>query len=146
MSGMIIPGSDPLVTPVHVRKTLTFLNSSGTVDVFTISGLVRGLYLTARCTTNVVEDGTVTSIELGGAADPDAFIVKANPSLLLAGLWWKDATPVAGPVQIEAIQKDWLTDEDIIATIIGGTDLDSGVIVFDVSYVPVTDGASLVAA
>jgi hypothetical protein len=143
---MIIPGSDPLATLQHARSTITFLNSSGTVDVFTITGRVHIKSLTAYVATTVVEDGAVTGIELGGATDPNAFIVSTDPAALLTTLWWYDATPTGGPVQMDALQIDAMTDEDIILTITGGTDLNSGVIVFDVWYYPVTDDGALVAA
>ncbi len=146
MSGMIIPGEDPLTRMRHVRKTLTFANSSGAVDVFTITGRVMVSIITAYCTADLVEEGAVTSIELGGATDPDAFIVQTDPATIDANEWWADATPVGGVKQVDALQIDALTDEDIIATITGGTDLDSGTIVFDVWYLPVTDGGLLVAA
>lgn len=143
---IISGGGDPLATMVHRRKTVTFSSDSGTVTVFTITGEVMGSLLIARCTDTVVENGAVTSIELGGTTDKDALIVQTNPSLIQTGKWWTDATPLAGPVQVDALQIDWLLDEDMILTIIGGTDLTSGTIVFDVLYLPITDGAGLVAA
>ncbi len=148
MSGanIYITGDDPLTRMRHVRKVVTFLNSSGTVDVFTITGEVMASLVTARCTTSVVEDGAVASIELGGATDPDALIVQTNPSLLVAGTWWKDATPIAGHAQVDAAQIDVLLAEDVILKIIGGTDLDSGVLVFNAWYLPNTDDGLLVAA
>ncbi len=103
-----------------------------------------GSLLIARCTDTLVEDGAVASIELGGATDPDALIVQTNPSLIQTGKWWTDATPLAGPVQVDAKQLDFLLDENMILTIIGGTDLNTGTIIFDVWYLPVTDGGQLV--
>lgn len=136
-------GTAPLI---HVPSTITFLNSSGTVDVFTTTGRVWIRRLTAFVTTNVVEDGAVASIELGGATDPNGLIDQVNPSLLLANLWWFDATPTGGLVAPAALQQDKLTDEDVILTIIGGTDLDSGVVEFNVWYYAASAGASLVAS
>lgn len=130
----------------HVRKTVTFSDSSGTVNVFTITGRVFVSALTAFCTTNVVEDGAVASISLGGATDAQAFIVNTNPDDISINEWWADATPVGGTKQLDALQIDVVTDEDVILTITGGTDLDSGVIVFDVWYIPVTDNGALAAA
>ena len=130
----------------HASSTITFANSSGTVDVFTITGRVLILALTAFCTADLVEDGTVTGIELGGATDPNAFILSTDPAAIDANEWWADATPVGGVKQMDALQIDVMTDEDIILTITGGTDLDSGTIDFDVFYLALTAGASLVAS
>ena len=127
----------------HARTTITFSNTSGTVTVFTITGRVNILSLTSYCTTSVIENGAVDTIELGGATDLNAFIVQTNPSLITENKWWADATPVGGVKQMDAIQIDVMTDEDIILTIVGGTDLASGVIVFDTWYLPVTDSGLL---
>lgn len=127
----------------HARKPITFSNTSGTVTVFPITGRVNILSLTAYCTTSVIENGAVDTIELGGATDLNAFIVQTNPSLITANKWWADATPVGGVKQMDAIQIDVMTDEDIILTILGGTNLASGVIVFDTWYLPVTDSGLL---
>lgn len=130
----------------HTTAPITFADSSGTVTVATNTGRVLITALTAHVTASVIEDGAVTSIELGGATDKDAFIVQTNPSLLVAGTWWVDATPVAAIAQINALQTDVMTDEDIILTIIGGTDLDSGAIVFDFFYLSLVAGSLLVPA
>ena len=130
----------------HEQSTITFLNSSGAVDVFTITGRVRIATLSAYVTVDVVEDGAVAGIELGGATDPNAFIVSTDPADLDANEWWYDASPTGGPVVIDALQLDKLTDEDIILTITGGTDLNSGVIVFDAWYYPATTNGELAAA
>ncbi len=131
---------------LHVRKTVTFLNTSGTVDVFTITGRVWVRRLTAFCTADLVEDGAVAGIELGGATDVNAFIVSTDPAAIDANEWWYDGTPLGGVVIPDALQQDKLTDEDVILTITGGTDIDSGAIVFDFWYYQITDGSSLVAA
>ncbi len=127
----------------HARVTVTFANSSGAVTVFTITGRVRAKSLTAFCTADVVEDGAVTGIELGTTSDPNSLIVSTDPADIDTGEWWADATPVAGSKQQDALQSDVLISEDVILTITGGTDLDSGTIVFDVWYVPVTDNGAL---
>ena len=127
----------------HARSTVTFSNTSGTVTVFTITGRTLITTLTAYCTTSVIENGAVDTIELGGATDLNAFIVQTNPSLITANKWWADATPVGGVKQMDAIQIDVMTDENLILTIVGGTDLNSGTIVFDIWYLPITDSGAL---
>ncbi len=127
----------------HARQTITFANTSGTVTVFSITGRVRIDRITAFCTVDLVEDGAVSGIELGGATDPNALIVSTDPAAIDANEWWFDGTPVGGIAQIDALQIDAVTDEDIILTITGGTDLDSGAIVFDVWYYSVTQGGLL---
>ncbi len=127
----------------HARQTVTFLNTSGTVTVFSITGRVRVDRLTAFCTADLVEDGAVSGIELGGATDPNAFIVSTDPAAIDANEWWFDGTPVGGVAPLDTLQIDAVTDEDIILTITGGTDLDSGAIVFDVWYFAVTENGLL---
>lgn len=127
----------------HARSTVIFASTSGTVTVFTTTGRVLISKLTAFCTDTLVEDGAVASIELGGATDADAFIVQTDPSTIDVNEWWADASPVGGVKQMDALQIDVMTDEDMILTITGGVDLDSGTIVFDVWYLPVTDNGKL---
>lgn len=138
--------SRPAISVRHARSTVTFSNSSGTVPVFNTTGRVFVTALSAYCTADLVEDGAVSSIELGGATDADAFIVQTDPATIGTGEWWADASPVGGVKQIDPIQIDVLTDEDVILTITGGIDLDSGTLVFDFWYLPITDGAVLAAA
>ena len=134
----------PAITDLrHVRKTITFSNTAGTVTVFTTTGRVFGALITAFCTADLIEDGAVTSIELGGATDPDALIVQTDPATIDVNEWWPGASPVGGIVQADAIQVDWMTDEDIILTITGGADLDSGEFIFDVWFFPITDDGNL---
>ncbi len=130
----------------HTPVTVTFANSSGTVAVATNTGRVLISACAAHVTDSVVEDGAVTSIELGTTTDPDGLIVQTNPSLLLSGTFWVDATPVAALAQMAAAQIDVMTAESLILTITGGTDLDSGTIVFDFWYMSMTTGALLVPA
>ena len=139
----IIRGQGSITRQEH--SVITFSNTSGTVDVFTITGRVFITLITGFCTADVVEDGAVASISLGGATDAQAFIVNTNPDDIDANEWWADATPVGGTKQMDALQIDVMTDEDIILTITGGTDLNSGTIEFDVIYIPLTSDGALVA-
>lgn len=141
----ITRGTDPLATMVPRRKTVTFSSDSGTVTVFTITGRVMVSVIAAFCTTSLVENGVVTGIELGTAADPNLFILSTDPDAIDANEFWANTSPIAS-VQVDALQVDVLLSEDIILKITGGTDIASGVIVFDVLYLPITDGAGLVAA
>lgn len=143
MASLSNPSADPLR---HERSTITFLNSSGTVDVYTITGQVWIRRITAFCTADLVEDGSVSGIELGGATDANGLIVSTDPAAIDANEWWYDGTPLGGLVVPDALQQDKLTDEDIILTITGGTDLNSGAIEFNVWYYAASAGASLVAS
>ena len=87
----------------HARNLITFLNSSGTVDVFTTTGRVWIRRLTAFCTANLVEDGSVTGIELGGATDANALIVSTDPAAIDANELWFDGTPTGGVVIPDAL-------------------------------------------
>ncbi len=129
----------------HRRATITFANNSGTVTVFTLTGRVMVLAVAAFVTVDVVETGAVTGLEFGVTADPNLFILSANPSDLDANEWWTDASPQAGGVAMDDLQKDKLIAQDPILTITGGTDLASGTIVFDIWYLPITDDGALAA-
>lgn len=129
----------------HAQSTIVFADSSGVVIVFTRTGRVFGSLITAFCTDTLIEDGAVASISLGGATDAQGLIVNTNPSDISVNEFWFDATPVSGLVHVDPLQIDWMTDENVTLTIIGGTDIASGTIVFDVWYLPLTSDGALVA-
>lgn len=138
--------SPPSLTEMqHAQSEIVFSDSSGVVTVFTRTGRVFGSLITAFCTDTLIEDGAVASISLGGATDAQGLIVNTNPSDISVNEFWFDATPASGLVQVDALQIDWMTDENVILTIIGGTDIASGTIVFDVWYLPLTSDSALVA-
>ena len=107
---MIIPANDTFADVVHARKTVTFANDAGTVNVFTVTGRVLIERVVAYCTDSLTETGAVTGIEFGGATDPNALIVSADPAAIVTGTFWYDATPTSGIVQMQAIQQQAMTD------------------------------------
>ena len=131
---------------IRVRKTIVFLNSSTDVPVFDVTGRVLIIYLTAFCTDNIVEDGAVAGIVLGTVADRNVLITTINPSEIAVNEWWTGGASVTESIQMSDSQKDVLISANIILTITGGIDLDSGTIIFDVWYYPITDDGALVAA
>lgn len=136
----------------HTSKAVTFANAAGqgaqgTVTVFTITGRVWVHLISAHCTTDLT--GTNAVVELGTAADADAFIAQTTATGIDAGEWWTGATAVAGvdgplkPTDSSVpSQMDMLLAQNVIVTVTTA-DLTAGVIVFDVIYTPLTDGARL---
>ncbi|KKL67344.1 hypothetical protein LCGC14_2135900, partial [marine sediment metagenome] len=98
------------------------------------------------CTDSIVEDGAVAGIELGTAADSNELITTIDPAAIAVNEWWTGPSSVTQSAQITGDQIDVLISSTIRLTITGGTDLDSGTIVFDVWYLPVTDDGALAAA
>lgn len=143
----------------HSTRTITFtggpdagdFDGTPTVRVFTCTGRSIIHSITAFCTVDLVSAGGGT-MELGVAADADAFIVSTTATAIDANEWWGDGTPAAGSIVIrqpgstvdgiETAQAEKTVSTDIIITI-GTADITAGAIVFDVIYSPLTDGARL---
>jgi len=144
---------------LHVRKTVTFTGaaglgvSPGTVALFTLTGRVEVRRVSAFCTTLLAVTGT-PALTMGTAIDVDAFIALTTATDIDANEWWTAATPATGsksPLEVftgglVTSQASKLLNESIILDLTTATSVDSGVIVFDVWYRPVTDNGRLVAA
>lgn len=141
----------PIVTDgIITTKTITFLgatsnewgNDGGTLDggvIFTVTGIVR-LRVFGICTTNLAGSGThavgisgSTAIYMPAEAAAD---INANDFVI------NNATTTAFPILgDEAAAPDnfpeyALNGQDIIMTVAGGADLDSGVITYHAIWVP----------
>lgn len=139
----------------HSTKTITFDGTAGggaagtEVTVFTITGRVHVCEIGAFCTTDLTTTGAAT-IELGVTADTDAFIAQTVATTIDANEWWASATPNAGAATqgqnpnagATTAAMDKFASTNIVLTI-GTADVSTGVIVFDVIYDPLTDGARL---
>lgn len=143
--------------PRHVRQTFTFAGEATTgspFTMFTVTGRVRITHITAYCTTLLGVTAT-PSVSLGIAGDTDAFIVSTLASDIDANEWWGAATPnsgshnpassITGGLVTSQLNK-WVSS-DVILTMTGaGGSVDSGVIVIDIWYYPITDNGALAAA
>lgn len=141
----------------HVRKTVAFSGAAGngqvgTVDVFTVTGVVWANRLTAVCTENLVSAGGGTLV-LGTAGDTDGFIAQTTATDIANADIWTAASPAAGskgPLKVETGglitgQVDKVVNESIALTV-GTGDVTDGTIVFDLWWHPVTDSGAVVAA
>lgn len=138
----------------HSTKTIaldgtTGNGEAGTVIVFTITGRVLVHAITAFCTEDLVSAGGGT-VELGVAADTDAFIAQTTATAVDVNEWWQIATPSAGANTLADSVTGGLTTSQRAKTVstniiitVGTADVTDGTIVFDVIYTPLTDGGRL---
>ena len=140
----------------HVRQTWTFVAGTtgaiATHTVFTISGRVFVDLLTAFCSDTLTSGGT-PAITLGTVGDADGFIVAPTGGApgLVTNDWWTSAASAnltVGPVvvvtgQQVTSQRYKLLSENIDLVIPTST-VTGGTLIFDVWYLPITDGSSLV--
>ena len=141
----------------HVRKTVTFtgaagVGAAGTVALFTVTGRVMVNWFTAYCTTLLLTSGAATMV-CGTPGDTDGFIAITTATDIDEDEWWTAATPAVGaksPLQVltgglVTSQGTKLLNENINLTV-ASADVQSGVIVFDAFWIPITDDGALVAA
>lgn len=118
-----------------IDKKITFLNSTGTLTVFTITGTVR-LCLVPVCEVNVASVAGA-NIELGVPSDTDGIIASTLASSLAAGEIWIDATPTTKIEPFSSV-KDMVISagENVILTL--DNQVDSGAIDFFGFWVPIS--------
>lgn len=127
-----------------VRKELTFANdAAGTVDLFTVTGDVI-IRLIAVCKTNVAS-AAGANIECGVAGDTNIMIVSTLATDIDANEIWHDATPDVN-TELESVSKDVIisNSDDIILTL--DAQVDSGMVVFYLFYIPLSTDGNVVAA
>lgn len=127
-------------------KTVTFSNTTGTVNLFTVTGLVVVRFV-AICNT-ALESAGACNISLGVVGATDTF----GPSVAdvtgwdAGEIWDGDdfyATPVMPTALYDTAHK-LLNGEDIIATL--SAQIDSGAITAYCFWTPLSTGATVVAA
>lgn len=135
--------------PTVVRKTVTFAagttGATTTHNLFTVTGLVKVTLVAARCTTDLTVGGSTTlsigtatsgTLMLDGTSGPlDLTTVDAGDYIFGA------ASAISGAIT----PATHLVDETIIYTV-GTSTITGGVLEFIVEYVPLSTGASVVAA
>jgi hypothetical protein len=139
-----IPGGP---TIQHARFSKTFANSSGNgavgdVTIFTVTGRIWLLGLTAFCTDGLAEAAGTATVQLGTAAVDGALIAVVNAVDIDTNEWWMDGTPAAELVQMNAAQVDVLISSDIVVKVVAQA-LTGGTIVFDAWYKAVTSNGRL---
>ena len=143
---MTIIGRGLLATK-HVTKTIAFDGSAGngavgTVTIFTITGRIWLLAITAFCTEDLTEGGATATIEIGSSTVEAGLIPVINAVGIDNNDWWVADPGLAGLVQIQAAQVDVVMSENIIATVRAQA-VNNGTLVFDVFYIPVTSNGAL---
>lgn len=126
------------------RKTVTFSNTTGTVNLFTVSNWVK-IKLSARVKTSCTSVGGC-NIKLGLVGATEAFIADTDLTALAAGEIWNDTTPnTTYERYYNAVFEYEVGDgADIIATL--SAQADSGVIEFTVEYTAMSSDGAVVAA
>ena len=134
-------------------KTITFTGASGlglhgtATTCFTITGgVVVVQYICGRVTTNLT--GASATLTLGTTQQTTRFIGTTTATgLVTTAELWLSTTPTAGSLAIPAADVNIATDENIICSSTHATeDVASGVLEIDVRWMPLTPGATLVAA
>ena len=146
---------------LHVRKTINFtttpLAASGNLTVFTITGRVWVVRVSAFCTTLLGVTGAPT-ISLGDVGDIDGFIAVTTAADIDANEWWNGTVPAAsggygGQLAAPTAagyatfnMNKYLSSDVRVTASATATSVDSGIIIFDMWYIPITDNGRLVAA
>ncbi len=137
-----------------VRKTATFtgaagLGATGDFDLFTVTGEIYVVRITAFCSTLLVEGGATAQVSLGTTSTVELFVADTEPEDLDANEFWTAiASGVAGAVVPPTIMTNTLIDgatDDILLTIAGNS-IDSGVLEFTLQWEPISVDATVVAA
>lgn len=125
-------------------KTVTFSNTSGTVNLFTVTGdvIVR---IIALCTTNVAS-AAAGSVSVGISGTTDAILPATLGTDLDAREIWHDNSPSSEIESLSDSLKEYvITDgDDIILTC--SAQIDSGALVFYCYFIPLSGDGAVVAA
>lgn len=127
------------------RKTVTFSNTTGTVNLFTVTGDVLMSFVEV-CGTSLTSAGGC-NLSTGVAGNTAAFLGETDVTTIDAGMTWGGdgwyATPTY-PLR-EFVNLMWLlSGQDIIATL--SAQIDAGVLNCYCFWTPLSAGASVVAA
>lgn len=125
------------------EKTITFANSTGTVSVFTVTGMVA-VQIIPECTTNVAS-AAAADITLGVSGDTDAMIAATTATDLDANNIWIDASPDSN-IEAQSTSRDYIigNSDDVILTL--SAQVDSGVLVFRCLWKPISADGKVEAA
>jgi len=135
-----------------VTKTMTFAggttNDPGDFDgtgnpatLFTVTGAVR-MKLFAVCTTGLA--GASATLIVGTAINTSALLASTTATNLAANEIWHDATPDSS-VELSSVLTEKIVTQNVIQTV-GTANITSGVLKYYCIWVPLSDGASVVAA
>ena len=131
-------------SPGYIRRasfTKTYANTAGngatgTVALFTVTGQVLLVYITAICTTTLT--GATATITLETTSQAGLFIAATTATTITStNFVWTSVTPVAGAQALPAAMKEIIVGENIInrVAVAGVT---AGVVEYDVYWVPLS--------
>lgn len=128
----------------RATKAVTFSNTSGTVNLFTVTGDVV-LRIIAVCTTNLAS-AAAGSISVGIAGTTDAILPVTLATDIDAREIWKDNAPASEIEAVSSSVRDYfITDgNDVILTC--SAQIDSGAITFYGFWVPASSDGAVTAA
>ncbi len=146
--------------PFRAKKTITFAgatthawgNDGGDLDggvMFTVTGMVK-MYMFGECTETLVGGATLETGILNATAIFNAQTTDTN--IEIGELWPNNATPATYFIfgESNAAADNFpvyiLNGNDIILTVSGGQDTDSGVVDFIVPFRPLSDDGNIVDA
>ena len=130
-------------------KTLTYtgaadLGAIGNVPLFTVTGEVLIVAIVPFCSTDLV--GTTATQVLGVTGNTNLFVLITTATDIDAGDFWVDATPTeVGGIALPAALKDIVITDNIVGTVATAA-ITAGVIRYDVYWMPLSSGSSVVAA
>lgn len=132
----------------RVIKTQTYTAGAGTGNVgsvvlFTITGQVQIVGLSAFTVTDLTESGATATIALGVVGSTSLFVAATNAVDLDAGEFWIDTSPDLAGIALPAGNKDIIINANIVNTI-AVTNVTAGVVRYVVYYVPLSSGSGLV--
>lgn len=138
---------------IPIRKTVTFtgaanLGAVGDVPLFTVTGTILVVSLIPICTTDLVENGATAAMSLGVTDIVALFIAATEPEDIDEDDVWDAVAPATTAVALPAALKDIIVvgaANDILATVANDT-ITGGVLVFNLRYIAISDGATVVAA
>lgn len=126
-----------------LQKNVTFVNTSGTVDLFTITGDAI-VQIIPIITTTLVPD-TTANVKLGVVGNTDAMIVDSVSTDLVARGIWVDQTPDNEIESTERMRSYIITDgNDVVLTL--SAQVNSGAITFYCYWTPLSTGTSVLVA
>jgi glutamate dehydrogenase/leucine dehydrogenase len=149
-SGHTTAGTYGRTSARDATKTMTYSavagsGNVGSVALFTVTGEVLIVAMSAFCTTLLTESGATATIALGVTGSTSLFIAATNAVEIDANEFWVDATPDANGIAVPAALKDIIITDNIINTV-GATNITAGVIRYDVIWIPLSSNGNVVAA
>jgi hypothetical protein len=142
-----MPSTSQITTcefPYKTSKTLTFANSSGALNLFTVTGDVA-VRITAVCATDLAS-AAAGSVSVGISGTTDAIMPATTATDLDAREIWHDNAPDSEIEATGSAYRDYVIadGDDIILTC--SAQIDSGVLEFVCEWRPLSSGASVIAA